>query len=100
MVGVKSPRWKDGKSLERNRARLSAQLKEWKKLVKARDNNTCQHCGSKKELHVHHIIEWAKDESKRFDVNNGITLCIDCHGLVHGRNFRLKKNGITLQYGE
>jgi len=88
MVGVKSPRWKDGKSLERNRARLSVFLKSWKKEVKARDNYTCQHCGSKKELHAHHIMEWAKDESKRFDVDNGTTLCIDCHGKVHNRNFR------------
>ena len=88
MVGVKAPRWKDGKSLERNRARLSVFLKSWKKEVKARDNYTCQHCGSKKELHAHHIMEWAKDESKRFDVDNGTTLCIDCHGKVHNRNFR------------
>lgn len=96
MVGSKAPTWKDGKSLERDRARLGTEIKEWRKAVFKRDNYTCQHCKSETYLQAHHIIEWAKDESKRFDVENGITLCIDCHGKVHGKNFthRAKKKCI------
>lgn len=86
MVGSKAPTWKDGKSLERDRARFGTELKEWRKAVFKRDNYTCQHCNEKKYLHAHHIIEWAVDESKRFDVDNGLTLCVKCHSKVHGRN--------------
>ena len=85
MVGNKAPTWKDGKSLERDRARFGTELKEWRKSVFKRDNYTCQHCGNKTYLHAHHIIEWAVDESKRFEISNGITLCVECHSKVHGR---------------
>jgi hypothetical protein len=108
MVGDKAPTWIDGKSLERDRARLGTELKEWRKLVFKRDNYTCQHCNSKKYIQAHHIIEWAKDESKRFEVSNGLTLCVDCHGKVHGRKLGhrmkkldpslvIKKNGVELK---
>ena len=55
---------------------------------------TCQHCGDKKQIQAHHIIEWAKDESKRFVIDNGLTLCVKCHSKVHGRNIghRSKKH--------
>jgi 5-methylcytosine-specific restriction endonuclease McrA len=91
MVADKAPTWIDGKSLERNRARHGKELKEWRAKVFKRDNFTCKHCGIQKDLQAHHIIEWSKDESKRFDVNNGITLCIDCHGKVHGVCFKRKE---------
>ena len=108
MVGNKAPKWIDGKSLERDRARLGTELKEWRSLVFKRDNYTCQHCGDKKEIQAHHIAEWAKYEDKRFDLNNGVTLCVKCHSKVHGRNIGhrmkkldptlvIKKNGKTLK---
>ena len=87
MVGEKSARWLDGKSLERDRARLGTQLKEWRINVFKRDNYTCQHCGENKKLHAHHIIEWAKEESSRFDIDNGLTVCVICHGKIHGKDF-------------
>jgi 5-methylcytosine-specific restriction endonuclease McrA len=92
MVGNKAPTWKDGKSLERDRARFGSELKEWRMQVFKRDKFTCQHCQNKKQLHAHHIIEWAKDESKRFDIKNGITLCEKCHSKVHGRNVGRKSH--------
>lgn len=98
MVGNKAPTWVDGKSLERDRARLGNELKEWRKLVFNRDNYTCQHCGDKKYLHAHHIVEWAKDESKRFILDNGVTLCVECHSKVHGRWLGNKKPQILSGY--
>lgn len=87
MFGESAARWKDGKSLERDRARLGSELKQWRNSVYERDNYTCRHCGNKGIIHAHHIIEWAADESKRFDVDNGLTLCIGCHGKIHGKDF-------------
>ncbi len=40
--------------------------------------------GKKKKLYVHHIRKWASASSLRFDVNNGITLCYNCHKEVTG----------------
>jgi len=93
MIGEKATRWIDGKSLERDRARLGTEVKEWRIKVFERDNYICQNCGIKNDIQAHHIIEWAKDESKRFDVENGLTLCINCHGKIHGKDFthRAKK---------
>lgn len=99
-IGENAHRWIDGKSLERDRARLGSEVKKWRMAVYKRDNYTCQHCGSKSELQAHHIIEWAKDETQRFNVDNGLTLCIDCHGKVHGRDFTKRKNKNCLDCGK
>ena len=96
LVGDKSPAWKDGKSLERDRLRLGREVKDWRLAVFIRDGYTCQHCGAKGDLHAHHIKPWAKYPDVRFDINNGLTLCIDCHGKVHNKDFRkrVQKNKI------
>lgn len=90
MVGPKAARWKDGKSLERDRLRLQPEVRKWRKKVFERDRYTCQHCEEKQNLQAHHIIEWAKDKTQRFNIDNGITLCVDCHGKVHDRCFKKK----------
>ena len=90
MIGEKAPRWIDGKSMGRDRARDAEKIRQWRKKVFMRDYYTCKICGVKRYLHAHHIIEWAKDESKRFDIDNGQTLCIDCHGARHGKDFNKK----------
>lgn len=58
----------------------------WRKKVQARDNKTCQMpgCGSKKKIKVHHIMRWADAPSLRFEVDNGICLCRECHDKVTG----------------
>ncbi len=99
MVGDKASCYKDGKSLERNRARDGKQLKEWKVKVYEKDNYTCQSCGSNKELHAHHIKGYAEFPDLRFDINNGKTLCIDCHGELHGVQFH-KNNKICIDCGK
>ena len=56
----------------------------------------CTKCGSKENLHAHHVIQlydiceqynMNADEilnSEEFhDINNGITLCQNCHALEH-----------------
>lgn len=57
----------------------------WKNNVHIRDNYTCQKCGSKEKLHAHHIIPFSLDESLRYEITNGITLCEKCHKKEHKR---------------
>ena len=52
---------------------------EWHEEVFKRDNYTCQECGSKKQLHAHHIIPVRCCPWLAVDIDNGITLCKDCH---------------------
>lgn len=58
--------------------------KEWRAKVFLRDNFTCQVC---REvgcfLHPHHIKSWAKYPKLRYEVSNGITLCVECHKEIH-----------------
>lgn len=56
---------------------------EWRKAVYERDNYTCQECGSKRGLNAHHVKQWVSYPALRFDVNNGITLCEECHAKRH-----------------
>jgi len=73
--------WRGGLS---KRILNDEKYKTWRCSVFERDDFTCQHChrqGGK--IHAHHIIRWVDDVSKRYDTNNGITLCIICHKLIH-----------------
>ena len=71
--------------------RNSTNERKWKKAVKDRDGNKCQHCGGNNRLAAHHIIPWKKEESKRFDVDNGISLCGACH-LIEERKIQQRKS--------
>lgn len=78
--GEKSHWWKGGKSAVAHRLRESAEMKQWKKDVFERDDWTCQECKQRGgKLIAHHIKSFAYHPELRFDVNNGQTLCIDCH---------------------
>ena len=72
------------KSREYHLIRESNQFKNWRNQVFKRDNYTCKKCGSAGvELHPHHILNFSKHKDKRFDVFNGITLCVKCHKEFH-----------------
>ena len=78
---------------------IDNKLIEWSKKVKERDNYTCQNCGNKKGVCAHHIIpvNLPRDvhsphspfpasyynPALALDVNNGITLCRECHTHLH-----------------
>ena len=71
----------------------------WKRkrdIILKRDNYTCQHCGLKHNLQVHHLIykvggvpPW---EYRNSDL---ITLCVNCHTEVH-RTTKIK----SVRYGQ
>ena len=61
-----------------------AVYKEWRNRVRSRDKYTCQMpgCKRKKCLQVHHIRKWSEASTLRYDVDNGITLCRNCHKQI------------------
>ena len=77
--------WNNNKSdEERLNDRKFSGYSEFVKMVLARDNYTCQCCGTNNNnMRVHHLdgYNWCKE--KRTDVTNGITLCKTCHNNFH-----------------
>ena len=84
MAGALNNKWKGGILQGVRKIRRSTELKDWRIKVFERDNYTCQKCDVKgTKLNAHHIKLFAKYPELRFDVNNGITLCNDCHKKTH-----------------
>jgi len=83
--GEKCHFYKNGKTLEHRDIRYSMEYKRWKMDVFFRDKFTCQKCGDNRggNLNAHHIKPFAEYIDLRMDLDNGITLCIDCHKLEH-----------------
>lgn len=104
--GTKSHTWKGGRSGLTERIRTSSEYKQWRADVFFRDGWTCQTCGLRghgKDIESHHIVPinellkkvHIKDISvddkyilamsvpEMFDVNNGVTLCKQCHINLH-----------------
>ena len=56
---------------------------QWRKAVFERDDYTCQQCDMRGGyLQAHHIEAWSKNPLLRFEIDNGITFCFDCHKLI------------------
>ena len=79
--GDKNPNYRGDKCITpvNKRIRMSPEYQDWKNSIFIRDNYTCQECGKKEKLQVHHVKSFAYYPELRFDISNGITLCIDCH---------------------
>lgn len=71
-----------------NKKRDDKGYNTWKRQVLERDNYTCRLCGCTDEetvLNVHHIERYADNKELRVDINNGITLCCNCHKKIFGK---------------
>lgn len=95
------PTWNKGKIINYNKKgplrtiiRESIKYRLWRSAIFQRDNYTCCDCGSVgKILHAHHIKPFAliikENNIDNYDsaikceelwaMNNGVTLCIECH---------------------
>jgi 5-methylcytosine-specific restriction endonuclease McrA len=66
---------------------------DWQRRVYERDLFACQVCGKNHHqipICAHHKKSYHKFPELRLDVNNGITLCEDCHKNQHRKGW---KNG-------
>jgi len=85
-MGDKAPYWKGGITPENKLARTVASYREWRKAVFERDDFTCHQCQKRgNQIHAHHIESFADNPEKRLLVENGVTLCEQCHSKVHKR---------------
>lgn len=72
------------KSKEYHLIRESKEFKIFRDCVFTTDDYVCQKCGQKGyKLHPHHILNFSQHPEERFNPNNGITFCEDCHREFH-----------------
>lgn len=77
--GEKNGNWLGDRKLLK-RPMCSVEGKLWRLSIYERDNFTCQKCGQiGGKLQAHHIKDYWSYPKLRWDINNGITLCVDCH---------------------
>lgn len=87
--GEDNPNYK-GATTEEYRLRRSKRADELRQFVLLRDNHTCQDCGAKDvPLHTHHIKSWKEHPDLRFDPDNVVTLCADCHYKTGNFGFKV-----------
>ena len=100
MIGKENPAYVDGRTPLVQRVRHSWRYQEWVRVNFERDNYTCQDCGARGvKLVVHHKKSfskiWTENKIKTlkqamnckelWDIENGKTLCEDCHGKYNTR---------------
>ena len=71
--------------IKNDRKRTNTTLQHWAAQVKKRDGFRCVICGRTEHLEAHHLIPVRVDAELKYSVQNGITLCRDCHARVEGR---------------
>lgn len=85
--GKLANRYIDGRTPIDKLQRLSKNYKEWRINVFKKDKFCCKLCGSKGViLNAHHKFKWSDFPKFRFDINNGTTLCENCHKFIHKKH--------------
>jgi hypothetical protein len=95
-TGINNPKWKGGITRLEAQVRHCFQYRQWRSDIYTRDNYTCQICGLRKsnQLNADHYpksfakifhdnqiktFEQALNCEEFWNINNGRTLCVDCH---------------------
>lgn len=97
VTGPAHPLWKGGARSERAAAMNRMAYRRWRQAVFERDDYTCQLCGVRGSyVHADHIVAWAEAEEGRYDVDNGRTLCFECHFEV---TFGVRDRSRAMRWG-
>lgn len=87
--GKNSPKWNFNKTYEERRGeRKIPGYNEWRRNVYAKFNWKCLICNTDKShgvyrLNAHHLESYLYNEYLRCDVDNGVTMCHNCHVAFH-----------------
>lgn len=76
--------YQGGITPENHSIRNSQEYSNWRISVFRRDKYTCQDCSNiGGDLNAHHLKQFATHKDSRLDIDNGLTLCRDCHIKRH-----------------
>lgn len=64
---------------DKRKIKKSYEYQLWRKSVFERDSHACVWCGSTENIEADHIKSFASFPELRFEIDNGRTLCHDCH---------------------
>lgn len=82
--GENHPKWNPNiTDEERKIKRNYHEYSEWRSEVYKRDGYACICCKTKGCIEAHHLNGYNWDREHRTDINNGVTLCEDCHNEFH-----------------
>ena len=89
----KSHFWKGGVTEINKKIRSSIEYRLWREAVFKRDNWNCVWCGKKGRIEADHIKPFAYFPEFRFAIDNGRTLCRECHKTTdtYGRKYKNDK---------
>lgn len=88
VCGENHPKWDSNRTHEKRcKERKTTKDHIWRSTVFARDNRCCCKCGKNKgvKMVVHHINSYDIHENQRYDIDNGIVMCENCHKDFHGK---------------
>jgi hypothetical protein len=78
-------------SIECIKTRRYEKYVDWRKRIFERDEYRCSVCGKTGGMHAHHLVNYIYDQDHSYDLNNGITMCKECHRLFH-KTYGVKNN--------
>lgn len=82
--GEKHGNWQGGITGKRQSLMMVKKYREWRDAVFKRDGYICQKCNEwSRNLNAHHILDYKTHKEKIYEIDNGITLCENCHRKFH-----------------
>lgn len=90
---ISGPPWNKESAQFKKELRNSNQYNIWRRAVLMRDNYTCVKCGEDRRsmMEVDHIKPFSLYPDLRFAIDNGRTLCINCHKKTASYGGAIKK---------